>query len=306
MAKFIFKRLIETVITLFLIVTVTFFLMRVAKGSPFQAERNVPPEILKTLEAKYALDKPLFQQYILYISNVARGDLGLSIKYPERTVNDMIVMALPKTLIIVAMAMVFALVIGLSAGIIGAIRQNTIWDFTAMSAAVLGISLPSFVLGPLLVLVFSLGLMWFPAAGWGGFRHLILPAITLGTLRASYIARLARAGLLEVLHSDFIRTAKAKGLSEAQVVFKHALKGGLIPVVTYLGPGIANAMVGSVVIEKIFNIPGIGSYFVDAAFNRDYFLMMGVVIVYSGVLLLMNLLVDIAYGLMDPRVRYDG
>ena len=202
-------------------------------------------------------------------------------------------------------ALAWALLLGVTAGIIGAVRQNTVWDYGAMTAAMLGISIPTFVLGPLLVLLFSLSLYWFPPAGWGSWEHILLPGITLGTIRASYIARLTRAGMLEVVRSDFVRTAQAKGLPEKLIIWRHMLRGGLLPVVSYLGPAIAFMMVGSVVVEKIFNTPGIGPYFVDAAVNRDRFLVMGIVLLESVFLLSMNLLVDLVIGWLDPRITYD-
>ena len=219
--------------------------------------------------------------------------------------NELIAIGLPATLTLGCFALLWALLIGIPAGIIGAIRQNTRWDYGAMTGAVVGISIPTFVLGPLLILTLALNAYIFPPAGWGTFKHVILPGITLGTAYAAYIARLTRGGMLEIIRSDFIRTARAKGLGERLIVWRHMLKGGLLPVVTFLGPSVANIMVGSVVVEKIFNTPGIGPYFVDAAFNRDIFLVMGIVVLYSLLLLTMNLMVDIAYGLLDPRIRYE-
>lgn len=306
MGKFILRRLVGIFITFVVAVSVSFFIVRYAKGSPFSSERAVSPEVIKKLEERYGFDKPIPVQYFNYMKNmIFKFDLGLSTKYPDRSVNEIIGMSLPKTLLLGVFALTWALLVGLGAGIIGAVRQNTAWDFTAMSMAVIGISLPSFVLGPILALIFALHLLWFPVGGWGTFSHLVLPAITLGTLRAAYIARLSRSGMLEVVRSDFIRTARAKGLKESYIIWKHALRGGIIPVVSYLGPAIANIMVGSVVVEKIFNTPGLGPYFVDAAFNRDYFLVLGVVIVYSIFLLFLNLAVDIAYRVLDPRVSYN-
>jgi oligopeptide transport system permease protein len=245
------------------------------------------------------------EQLARYVGNLLRGDLGLSTKYPQRTVNEIIADGFPTTLALAAVALAWALSLGVAAGVAGAIRQNTRWDYTAMAVAMIGISVPTFVLGPVLALLFGLTLYWLPPAGWGGLRHVVLPGLTLGTAYAAYIARLTRGGMLEVVHADFVRTARAKGLSERVIVLRHMLRGGMVPVVTYLGPAIANLLVGSVVVEKIFAIPGIGPYFVDAAFNRDYFLVMGIVVLYSAFLLAMNLIVDVMYGLLDPRVRYD-
>ena len=280
-------------------------MMKLAKGSPFSQERSIPIEVLQALEAKYGLDKPPVEQYFNYLGNLMRGDLGLSIKYTGRTVNEIIAISLPKTMTLGGLALLWAVVFGMGAGLIAAAKQNTKWDYTVMSLSMFGISVPPLVSGPLLILVFALLLYWFPTGGWGSWKHLVLPSITLGSVYAAYIARLTRGGMLEVIQSNYIRTARAKGLDEKSVIFKHALKGGILPVVTFLGPAVANILVGSLVIEKIFNIPGMGPYLVDAALNRDYFLLMGVVIVYSSFLLILNFCVDIAYGILDPRIRYE-
>ena len=305
MLRFAVRRLLGLIPTLLVIVVVSFLVIRLAPGSPFASERGIPPEVLVDLKAKYGFDRPLHEQLVRYVGNLVRGDLGLSTKYPQRTVNDLIADGLPATLLLGVCALAWALLLGISAGIIGAIRQNTAWDYGFMTLAMVGISLPTFVLGPLLVLLFALTIYALPPAGWGGLRHVVLPALTLGTAYAAYIARLTRAGMLEVVRSDFVRTARAKGLPEHTIVFRHMLRGGLLPVVTYLGPATAHLLVGSVVVEKIFATPGIGPYFVDAAFNRDYFVVMGIVVLESSFLLIMNLLVDLAYGFMDPRIRYD-
>jgi oligopeptide transport system permease protein len=305
MLRFAAFRLLGLIPTLLIIVVVSFLVIRLAPGSPFESERGIPPEVLVDLKAKYGFDRPLHVQLGSYVWNLARGDLGLSTKYPNRTVNDLIADGLPATLSLGVCALAWALFLGIGAGIIGAIRQNTAWDYGFMTLAMVGISLPTFVLGPVLVLLFALTVYALPPAGWGGVRHLVLPALTLGTAYAAYIARLTRAGMLEVVRSDFVRTARAKGLSESTIVMRHMLRGGLLPVVTYLGPATAHLLVGSVVVEKIFATPGIGPYFVDAAFNRDYFVVMGIVVLESSFLLTMNLIVDLAYGFMDPRIRYE-
>lgn len=305
MGRFILRRLLSLVPTLWVIVTLSFFVIRLAPGSPFSTERAVPPEVLADLEARYGFDQPLSTQYFRYLGNLVRGDLGLSTKYPQRTVNGIIKDGFPASLALGCVAMVWALILGLGAGILGAVRQNTKVDHAAMGLAMLGISVPTFVLGPLLILLFSLTLYWLPPAGWGSWRHILLPGITLGTVYAAYIARLTRGGMLEVTRAEYVRTARAKGLPERTIITRHMLKGGLLPVVTFLGPAVAHMMVGSVVVEKIFATPGLGPYFVDAAFNRDYFLVMGIVVYYSIFLLMMNLLVDLAYGYLDPRIRYD-
>ena len=302
MIRILLQRLLELIPTALVIVAASFALVRLAPGSPFSSEKEIPPEVRQKLEAKYGFDKPLPEQFIRYLGNLLRGDLGLSTKYPQRTVNEIIANGFPVTLSLAAIALLWSLLVGITAGIIGAIRQNTVWDHVAMTAALVGISVPSFVLGPLLVLTVSLRLHLLPPAGWGDWQHVVLPGLTLGTIYAASIARLTRGGMLEVVRSDFIRTARAKGLSESLIVWRHMLRGGLLPVVSYLGPAVASMLTGSVVVEKIFNVPGIGPYFVDAAFNRDYFLVMGIVLLYAFFLLLLNLIVDVVYGFLDPRV----
>lgn len=305
MTRFVVGRVLGLFPTMLAIVLLSFLVIRLAPGSPFSSDRGVPPEVMAELQAHYGFDQPMHTQLTSYVTNLLRGDLGLSTKYPNRTVNELIADGFPATLLLGAVALVWALLLGVCAGLVGALRQNTAWDYAAMSVAMVGISVPTFVMGPLLVLVFGLTLYWLPPAGWGSFRHVIMPGLTLGTVYAAYIARLTRGGMLEVVRADFVRTAQAKGLGAGLIVWRHMLRGGLLPVVTFLGPAIADLMVGSVVVEKIFATPGIGPYFVDAAFNRDYFLVMGIVVVYSVFLLVMNLVVDIAYGMLDPRIRYD-
>ena len=304
MRRFVLRRLLELVPTALIIMAASFALVRLAPGSPFSSEREIPPEVLRQLDAKYGFDRPLGEQFTRYLGNLLAGDLGLSTKYPQRSVNEIIADGFPATLTLAGVALAWALLVGITLGIVGAVRQNTAWDHAAMAAALVGISIPSFVLGPVLVLVVSLRWHLLPPAGWGDWRHVILPGLTLGTIYAASIARLTRGGMLEVVRSDFIRTARAKGLSERLVIWRHMLRGGLLPVVSYLGPAIASILTGSVVVEKIFNVPGIGPYFVDAAFNPDYFLVMGIVLLYAFFLLLMNLLVDVVYGLLDPRIDY--
>jgi len=300
----VLRRLLELIPTALIIVVGSFALVRLAPGSPFSSEKEIPPEVRRQLDAAYGFDKPLPEQFVRYLGNLLRGDLGPSTKYPQRSVNEIIADGFPASLTLAGVALVWSLLVGVTAGIIGAVRQNTVWDHAAMAAALVGISIPSFVLGPLLALLFALRLHLLPPAGWGDVRHVILPGITLGTIYAASIARLTRGGMLEVVRSDFIRTARAKGLPERLVVWRHMLKGGLLPVVSYLGPAVASMLTGSVVVEKIFNIPGIGPYFVDAAFNRDYFLVMGIVLLYAFFLLGLNLVVDVVYGLLDPRIEY--
>ena len=304
MKAYVIRRVLELIPTALIIVLGSFALVRLAPGSPFSSEKEIPPEVRRQLDAKYGFDKPLPEQFLRYLGNLLRGDLGPSTKYPQRSVNEIIADGFPVSLTLAGVALVWSLLVGVTAGIIGAVRQNTIWDHAAMGAALVGISIHSFVLGPLLVLIFALRLHLLPPAGWGDWRHVILPGLTLGTIYAASIARLTRGCMLEVVRSDFIRTARAKGLSERLVIWRHMLRGGLLPVVSYLGPAIASMLTGSVVVEKIFNVPGIGPYFVDAAFNRDYFLVMGIVLLYAFFLLLLNLVVDVAYGFLDPRIEY--
>ncbi|MGK3994167.1 ABC transporter permease [Sorangium sp. So ce1024] len=304
MSAYAIKRLLSIIPTLFLVATLVFVLVRIVPGGPFDQERAVPVEVQRQLDAKYHLNDPVLKQYGDWLlALVTKGDLGPTFKYPNRTVNEIIALSLPVSMQLGFWAMLFALAVGIPLGVIGAIRQNTWKDTAAMAVAMVGLSVPRYVLAPLLMLVFSLKLYWFPVARWETWRHMVLPIICAGLPVAAYIARLTRGGMLEVIRSDFIRTARAKGLSERKVVLKHALRGGLLPVVSFLGPGFSGLLVGSLVVEKIFNIPGMGRYFVEAATNRDYNLVMGVMLVYGFLLMLFNALVDVAYAFIDPRVE---
>ncbi|KYF52482.1 ABC transporter, partial [Sorangium cellulosum] len=304
MSTYAIKRLLSIIPTLFIVATLVFILVRIVPGGPFDQERAVPVEVQRQLDAKYHLNDPVLKQYGDWLfALVTRGDLGPTFKYPNRTVNEIIALSLPVSMQLGFWAMLFALAMGIPLGIVGAIRQNTWKDTAAMGVAMVGLSVPRYVLAPLLMLVFSLKLYWFPVARWETWRHMVLPVICAGLPVAAYIARLTRGGMLEVIRSDFIRTARAKGLSERKVVLKHALRGGLLPVVSFLGPGFSGLLVGSLVVEKIFNIPGkifnipgMGRYFVEAATNRDYNLVMGVMLVYGFLLMLFNALVDVAYA----------
>jgi len=287
---------------LFVIVSLSFFMMRLAPGGPFDQERALPEQVRANVEARYHLHEPLWRQYLRYLGDVARGDLGPSFRYPDRSVNELLALGFPVSLTLGACALAVAVAIGGTAGILAGIRRNTALDHLTMSVALGGISVPNFVLGPILMLIFALGLGWLPVAGWGTWKHLVLPSLTLGTFYAAYVARLTRAGMLEIIHQDFIRTARAKGLAEAVVVLRHALPSAAIPVVTYLGPAAAAILTGSVVVETIFSIPGIGRYFVGSALNRDYTMVLGTVVSYSVLLLLLNLLVDLLHAYLDPRV----
>lgn len=305
MIRFVVRRVVEAVPVLFIIVTLVFFLTRLAPGGPFDAERNVSPEILKNLEAYYNLDAPLYEQYLDYLGGLLRGDLGPSFKNASFSVNELIAIGFPVSLELGVYALLVALAIGLTAGIVAALKPNTLQDYAPMSFAMLGICVPNFVLGPLLVLVFALWLGWLPVSGWEGPQYKVLPALTLGASYVAYIARLSRGGMLEVLSQDFIRTARAKGLSEARVVLRHALKGGIQPVVSFLGPAAAGLLSGSFVVETIFQAPGLGRFFVQAAFNRDYTMIMGTVLFYAMLILLFNLIVDVVQAWLDPRLRYE-
>ena len=306
MIRFIIRRLISLIPTLFLIVTFSFFIMKVAPGGPFSAERNPPPEVLANINKVYHLDEPLPKQYVRYLGNMLRGDLGPSFRYKDYTVNDLIGNTMPNSLILGITALCSALVFGLLVGLVSAVKRNSIADYASMSIAVIGISVPLFVVGPLLMLLFAVKLKWLPTSGWitgrQGLKTLIMPALALSLPYFAYIARLSRASVLEVLRSDYIRTAYAKGLSYPVVLFKHALKGALLPVISYLGPAFAGIITGSVVIEKIFLVPGLGTFFVQSALNRDYTLIMGTVVMYSIILILMNFVVDILYAVIDPRI----
>jgi oligopeptide transport system permease protein len=303
MTRFFVRRILSTIPLLFAILLLSFLFMRSAPGGPFDGERTLPPQIEANLRAKYHLDEPLAEQFVRYMGDLLHGDLGPSFKYPGRTVNEIVAQALPVSLTLGALALVISLAIGIPAGVIGALYQNQARDYLLMGASLLGICIPNFVLGPVLIIVFSFWLGWLPAGGWGTLSQLILPALTLGALRAAYIARLSRAGMLEVIRQDFIRTARAKGLRERTVVVKHALRVAILPVLSFLGPAAASILVGSVVVERIFNVPGLGSFFVNSALNRDYTMAMGTVLLYSGLLITLNFVVDLLYAVVDPRVE---
>jgi len=306
MLRFITSRFLQSLLALFVVITATFFMIRFVPGGPFTAEKAVTPEILRNLEAHYGLNKPLYRQYLDYLGSLARGDLGPSFKYPNRTVNEIIADKVPVSAELGLLSLAVALTIGLTLGTLAAVRRNTWIDYVASSFGMIGISIPTFVVGPLLVLGLAIHLGWFNASGWYGPADRVLPSLVLGIAYAAPISRLTRGGLLEVLHQDFIRTARAKGASEFRVVTRHALRGGLLPVVSYLGPAIAGILTGSFVIETIFQIPGIGREFVNSAFNRDYTLVLGTVILYAGLIMALNLLVDIAQAWMNPKVRLEA
>lgn len=308
MTKFIIRRFLSLIPTMFVIVTLSFFLIRFAPGGPFSGDKALPKQVIQNLMKKYHMDEPMYRQYLEYMGNVLRGDFGPSFRYRESTVNELIAESFPNSIILGSVALLFAIVAGMGVGIGSALKQNKWQDYTGMSIAVIGISVPMFVVGPVLQLVFGMKLHWLPVTGWingrQGMATLVLPALTLGFPYFAYIARLSRASILEVLRSDYVRTARAKGLSETVVVWKHVLKGAMLPVVSYLGPAFAGIITGSLVVEQVFVVPGIGQIFVQSALNRDYTLIMGEVIVYSLLLVAMNFLVDIVYGFLDPRIAY--
>lgn len=305
MLRFIATRILQAIPVLFVIITITFFMLRFVPGGPFTAEKAVSPEILRNLEAHYGLDKPLYQQYLDYLGQLIRGDLGPSFKYPNRTVNEIIAQKLPVSLELGALSLLVALVLGLSLGVIASLKPNTWLDYIPSSIAMVGICLPTFVLGPILVLVFAILFGWFNASGWYGPIDRVLPAVTLGGVYAAYITRLTRGGMREILSQDFIRTARAKGISELNVILKHSLKGGLLPVVSFLGPAVAGIISGSFVVETIFQIPGLGREFVTSAFNRDYTLVLGTVILYACLIIVFNLVVDIVQVWLNPKLKFE-
>jgi oligopeptide transport system permease protein len=306
MFRFIVRRLIVTVPMVFVVVTLTWGLIRLAPGNFYSSEKKLPPAIEKNIRAKYGLDQPWYAQYGKVVWNIMRLDFGNSLKYENESVNDILKRTLPVSATLGICAYVLALIVGVFFGTLAALKQNSKLDYASMALAMLGISVPNFVLGPILVLVFSLSLYWLPPARWNGFPswNLVLPVLTLSAIYMAYIARLTRAGMLEVLRSDYIRTARAKGLSERDVVIRHALRGGLLPVVSFTGPALAILITGTVVVEKIFAMPGLGNYFINANLNRDEPLIIGIVAFISIIVLIFNLLVDIAYAYIDPRIRY--
>ena len=306
MLSYALRRLITAVPTLFVIITVAFFMMRLAPGGPFDSDRALPPEIEKNIQAAYDLDKPLVEQYFLYLGRILKGDFGPSLKIRDFSVGELIASGAPASMELGFSAILLALIIGVSSGTLAALRQNSGTDFSVMSVSMIGIAVPNFVMAPLLSLVLGVYLDLLPTSGWGTgeLRYKVLPVIALALPQIAYVSRLTRGSMVEVLNSNFVRTARAKGLRERLVVVRHALKGAMMPVVSYLGPATAAVMTGSVVIETIFGVPGIGTYFVNAALNRDYPLVMGVVIVYAVLIMLLNLVVDLLYAVLDPKVRY--
>ena len=303
MKSFFISRLLQAIPTLLIIATLTFFMTRFAPGGPFDSEKAIPEEIKVKLESHFGLNLPLFDQYLLYMKNLLAGDLGPSFKYVGWDVSELIGIAFPVSLGLGVSALFIALLVGLPAGMVAALRKNTLWDYLPMGLAMVGICLPTFVLGPILIMIFSTKLNLLPALGWYSWADLILPSLTLGLFYAAYIARLTRAGMLETLKQDYVRTARAKGASPSRVVIQHALRGGLLPVVTFLGPAFAGLVSGSFIIESIFFIPGLGKFFITAAFNRDYTMVLGTVLFYATLIIALNLLVDFLQAWLDPKAR---
>jgi oligopeptide transport system permease protein len=305
--RYTISRLAGAIPTLLIIITLSFLLLHAAPGGPFDAQRQIPPAIKANIERMYHLDEPLYKQYARYLGNILRGDFGPSYQYRDTTVNEIIREGFPIDALIGGFALLGALLIGLPLGIIAALRRNTYWDYLPMGLAMIGISIPVFVVAPILILVFAVNLHWLPAGGWVGISpsHIILPALALAAPYVAYVARLMRGSMVEVLNSPYILMARAKGVPEPLVILRHAMKPALMPLVSFLGPATAGIITGSIVIETIFGLPGIGRAFVDGALNRDYTLVLGVTILYGALIVLFNLLADISYSLLDPRVRYE-
>lgn len=306
MFSFIIRRLLVAVPTILALITVSFVLMHAAPGGPFTNERNVPEAVMENIEAKYNLDKPLWQQYFIYVGNVAQGDLGPSFRYKDFTVNELIESSFPRSAYIGAWSFLFVVVFGVGLGVIAALKQNRWPDYTVMTAAMTGVVFPNFVMAPLLVLLFAVTLRWLPAGGWEGgqVEFIVMPIIAMATSYIAQVARITRSSMIETLRSPYIRTARAKGIPRHKIVLRHALKPALIPVVSYLGPAFVGIITGSVIIDQVFSTGGIGQHFVNGAINRDYSLILGITILVGVLTILFNAMVDILYTWLDPRVRY--
>ncbi len=305
MLKFIAARFGQGLLVLLAIYALTFMLVALTPGSPFSSERAIRPEILAQIEAFYGYDKPPLERFWTSLTNALQGEFGPSAVYANRSVTDIILEAFPVSLMLGAISLLVALFIGIPAGILAAVRRNSWLDYLPMSASMVGICLPTFVLGPILVLIFGIILQMLPVSGWNGPEFMVLPAATLGLFYAAYFARLTRGGMLEMLNQDFVRTARAKGVPEKTIIWKHCLKGGLIPAITYLGPALAGIISGSFVVETIFQIPGLGQWFVKGALNRDDFLILGLTVLFAALIVIMNLIVDIVQVALNPRLKYD-
>ena len=305
MLKFIFLRLTQGLLVLLAIYALTFFLVAMTPGSPFSSERAIRPEILAQIEAFYGYDKPPLERFWTSLVNVLQGEFGPSAVYANRSVTDIIAESFPVSLKLGSISLLLALLLGIPAGVLAAVKRNTWLDYLPMSVSMVGICLPTFVMGPLLALVFGLLLGLLPVSGWYGPEYIVLPAATLGLYYAAYFARLTRGGMLEMLNQDFVRTARARGVPESTIVWKHCLKGGLIPAITFLGPALAGIIAGSFVVETIFQIPGLGQWFVRGALNRDDFLILGLTVLFAALIVFMNLLADIVHVALNPRMKYE-
>ncbi|EML2246474.1 TPA: oligopeptide ABC transporter permease OppB [Klebsiella aerogenes] len=306
MLKFILRRCLEAIPTLFILITISFFMMRLAPGSPFTGERTLPPEVMANIEAKYHLNDPIMTQYFNYLKQLAQGDFGPSFKYKDYSVNDLVASSFPVSAKLGLAAFLLAVILGVSAGVIAALKQNTKWDYAVMGVAMTGVVIPSFVVAPLLVMIFAITLHWLPGGGWNGgaLKFMILPMVALSLAYIASIARITRGSMIEVLHSNFIRTARAKGLPMRRIIFRHALKPALLPVLSYMGPAFVGIITGSMVIETIYGLPGIGQLFVNGALNRDYSLVLSLTILVGALTILFNAIVDVLYAVIDPKIRY--
>jgi len=303
MFRFLLRRLLVAIPTLLLVITASFFMMRAAPGGPFDTQRKLPPEVERNVKAKYGLDKPLAIQYLNYLGGVVHGDLGPSLKYKDKSVTDIIKEDFPTSLRLGLSSLVIGVAFGVALGALAAMRQNSALDYSLTTAAIFGICIPTFVTAPLLILLFGTTLGWLPTGGLSDVRSYILPVLTLALPQIAVVSRLTRAGMIEVLHSNYIRTARAKGLSERRIVMRHALRAAILPLVGYLGPATAGVITGSLVVERIFSIPGLGKFFVSSALQRDYTVVLGVVILYAVLVILLNLAAEVVQALLDPRMR---
>lgn len=305
MLKFILRRCLEAIPTLFILITISFFMMRLAPGSPFTGERTLPPEVMANIEAKYHLNDPIMTQYFSYLKQLAHGDFGPSFKYKDYSVNDRCIQ-FSRFCQTGSRSIFLAVILGVSAGVIAALKQNTKWDYTVMGLAMTGVVIPSFVVAPLLVMIFAIILHWLPGGGWNGgaLKFMILPMVALSLAYIASIARITRGSMIEVLHSNFIRTARAKGLPMRRIILRHALKPALLPVLSYMGPAFVGIITGSMVIETIYGLPGIGQLFVNGALNRDYSLVLSLTITVGALTILFNAIVDVLYAVIDPKIRY--
>lgn len=306
MIRFILRRTLEAIPTLLVLITISFFMMRLAPGSPFTGDRMLPPEVLANIEAKYNLNAPLYEQYFDYLKQLLRGDLGPSFRYRDYTVNELVATHFPTSAKLGLAAFTLAVILGTLAGVVAALKQNSFWDYLVMSCAMTGVVIPSFVVAPLLILIFAIILQWLPAGGWygGKWQYMLLPMIALSLAYIASIARIMRSSMIEVLNSNFIRTARAKGLPMHRIILKHALRPAFLPVLSYMGPAFVGIITGSLVIESIFGLPGVGTLFVDGALNRDYSTVLSVTILVGSLTILFNMIVDILYAVIDPKIRY--